>query len=147
MTARIGTYYGYDAPGLLVTVTRVAGSSGRMAVDYTTVDGDASVTTNGDLAAVADTDYYPVSGTLVFDDYEMSKTILIAIVDDGGSVPAKPRFQGGPVQSAADPVESPDVSAPRVDPVFGQVLCRILDCDIDPSLRDIDGEASAGDQH
>ena len=29
-----------DVLGLLVTVTRVAGSSGRVWVDYTTVDGD-----------------------------------------------------------------------------------------------------------
>ncbi len=128
----LATYYGYNADGLLVTVTRVAGSSGRMAVDYTTVDGDASVTTNGDLAAVAYTDYDPVSGTLVFDDYEMSKTILIPIVDDAGISQPNRDFKVVLSNPRPDPVESPDVSAPRVDPVFGQVLCRILDCDIDP---------------
>jgi uncharacterized delta-60 repeat protein len=143
-----GTYYDYNPPGLLVTVTRVAGSSGRMAVDYTTVDGDASVTTNGDLAAVAGTDYDPVSGTLVFDDYEMSKTILIPIIDDaesgvlssGGVIlgtglgVSEPNRDFKVVLSnpRRDPVESSDVSAPRVDPIFGTVLCRILDCDIDP---------------
>ena len=130
----IGTYWSYDAPGLLVTVTRVAGSSGRMAVDYTTMDGDASVTTNGDLAAKADVDYYPVSGTLVFDDYEMSKTILIEIIDDGGVAQPNRDFKVVLSNPRPDPAESPDVSAPRVDPIFNQVLCRILDCDIDPSF-------------
>ena len=130
----IGTYYDYDAPGLLVTVTRVAGSTGRMAVDYTTVDGDASVTTNGDLAAQADIDYYPVSGTLVFDDYEMSKTILVEIIDDGRVAQPNRDFKVVLSNPRPDPVESPAVSAPRVDPVFGTVLCRILDCDIDPSF-------------
>ena len=130
----IGTYWDYDAPGLLVTVTRVAGSSGRMAVDYTTMDGDASVTTNGDLAAVADTDYYPVSGTLVFDDYEMSKTILIQIIDDDGVAQPNRDFKVVLSNPRPDPAESPDVSAPRVDPIFNQVVCRILDCDIDPSF-------------
>ena len=129
-----GTYWSYDAPGVLVTVTRVAGSSGRMAVDYTTMDGDASVTTNGDLAAMADVDYYPVSGTLVFDDYEMSKTILIEILDDGGVAQPNRDFKVVLSNPRPDPAESPDVSAPRVDPIFNQVLCRILDCDIDPSF-------------
>ena len=33
------TYYNYNAPGVLVTVTRVAGSTGRATVNYQTVDG------------------------------------------------------------------------------------------------------------
>ena len=41
----------YDADGLLVTVTRVAGSTGRMAVDYTTRDGDPTIIQNGDAMA------------------------------------------------------------------------------------------------
>ena len=39
------TYYRYDVPGVLVTVTRTAGSSGRVEVDYTTVDGDTNLLT------------------------------------------------------------------------------------------------------
>ena len=117
-----------------------------MAVDYTTVDGDASVTTNGDLAAMADIDYYPVSGTLVFDDYEMSKTILIEIIDDGGVAQPNRDFKVVLSNPRPDPVESPAVSAPRVDPIFGTVLCRILDCDIDPSFGTSQGTIH-GDQH
>jgi len=126
------SYYSYDAPGLRVTVTRVAGSSGRVAVDYTTVDGNTNVITNGDSPAVAGQDYFPVSGTLVFDDFEMSKTILIPINDDFGIARPNRDFMVVLSNPRRDPAESSDVSAPRVDSVFGQALCRILDCDIDP---------------
>jgi len=126
------SYYSYNVPGLLVTVTRVAGSSGRVAVDYATVDGNASVITNGDLPALQFQDYTPVSGTLVFDDFEMSKTILIPIADDFGLSRQNRDFTVALSNSRRDPLESPSVSTPRVDSVFGQVLCRILDCDISP---------------
>ena len=143
------SYYFYNAPGLLVTVTRVAGSSGRMAVDYTTVDGNPNVITNGDIPAVSvpslltgQTDYETVSGTLVFDDFEMSKTILIPIISHttpGGEIGLTGQayeqnrdFMVALSNPRRDPLESPDVSVPRVDSVFGQALCRILSCDIDP---------------
>jgi len=136
------SYYYYDAPGMLVTVTRVAGSTGRVAVDYTTVDGNPNVITNGDAPAIAGVDYEPVSGTLVFDDFEMSKTILVTILPhtsiagilDTTGLDYQPNrdFTIALSNPRRDPAESPDVSAPRVDPVFGQALCRILDCDIDP---------------
>src|SRR5258708_32936754 len=35
----VATYYNYNARGVLVTVTRTAGSVGRMMIDYQTVDG------------------------------------------------------------------------------------------------------------
>ena len=122
----------YDPYGLLVTVTRVAGSTGRMAVDYTTQDGDPTIITNGDAMAAANTDYYPVSGTLVFDDYEMSKTILVYIYDDGGVPRPNRDFEVVLSNPRRDPAESTDVPPPRVDPIFGTAICRILDCDIDP---------------
>jgi hypothetical protein len=133
------SYYYYDQAGLLVTVTRVAGSSGRVAVDYATVDGDPNAITDGDAPAVANTDYLPEFGTLVFDDFEMSKTILIPIVDDGGVSRPNRDFSVVLSNPRRDPVESSgksnpqaDISAPRVDSIFGRVQCRILDCDIDP---------------
>ncbi len=66
------TYYSYNPPGVLVTVTRVAGSTGRATVGYQTLDGTyltnyypAGLTnywpaTNwpiGDVAAHAGVDY------------------------------------------------------------------------------------------
>ena len=140
-----GTYYSPDVQGLLVTVTRVAGSSGRVSVDYTTVDGTTNNLVSGDVPALAGQDYTSVSGTLIFDDYEMSKTIVIPIIDDVGQntsgggngenfgVPRPNRdFSVVLSNPQRDPAESPDVSAPRVDSIFGKALCRILDCDIDP---------------
>ncbi len=114
----VGTYYNYNAPGALVTITRSAGSKGRVYVDYTTVDGPGltnaflfptnvlpafTAYTNYNYYITADglpatgpggatvvtniaplSDYSPVSGRLVFDDFEMSKTILLPINRNGG---------------------------------------------------------------
>ena len=77
-------------------------------------------------------DYVPVKGTLVFDDFEMSKTILIPI--KYRSVTAQSNLVFGIQLSnpALDPYESTDVSAPRVDPVFGTAEIRVLNSDADP---------------
>ena len=173
------TYYNYDPPGVLVTVTRVAGSTGRATVRYRTWDG--SYLTNyyppgltnswpatnwpiGDLAAHAGVDYgyswgntNPVSGTLVFDDFEMSKTILIPIIDptthnsfgSGGNTnntffciqliddTANPDPITGPTSPLLDPLESGDVAPPRVDPFFNLALVKILNVNADPYGPDL----------
>ena len=137
--------------GVLVTVTRVGGSSGRVTVGYSTVDGDqlsdhytfdptndvtipdgVPIPLSGDAAAHSFTDYEPVTGTLTFDDFEMSKTILIPIVDDFGL--AQPNRDFGVVlfTPQKDLLESPVVSQPRLDPIYSQALVRILDADVDP---------------
>jgi len=126
------TYYSYDVAGLLVTITRVGGSAGRVSVDYTTENGDPSVITNGDIPAIAGVDYTGVSGTLIFDDFEMSKTIYVPIIDDGGTPQPNRDFVVALSNPQVDPQESVNVSAPRLDPAFSTVACRILDCDIDP---------------
>jgi uncharacterized delta-60 repeat protein len=129
-----------DANGVLVTVTRVAGAYGRVRVDYTTADlslntnlmGTNGFLINGDLPAVAYQDYFPASGTLTFDDYEMSKTILIEVENSG---PPRPNRDFGVVLSNAqlDPSESIAVSPPRVDAQFGEAMVRILDVNVDPN--------------
>lgn len=125
------TYYQYNVPGLLVTVTRVAGSAGRALVDYQTVDGDSlPVLPIGDAGAVANVDYQPVSGTLVFDDYEMSKTILIPIIYTGSQ--SNSVFGVQLSNPRPDPFESSDVSPPRVDPNFSLALVKILSVEADP---------------
>jgi uncharacterized delta-60 repeat protein len=146
------TDYRYDkqTAGVLVTVTRVAGSSGRVTVGYTTVDGadlhdhyrfdpllglipDGSpIALSGDAPAVAGRDYSAVSGTLTFDDFEMSKTILIPIIDDFATVQHNRDFGVVLFNPQRDPAESTLVSQPRLDTIDSQALVRILDADIDP---------------
>src|ERR1035437_3795980 len=52
------TYYNYNVPGALVTVTRVAGSSGRVTLDYSTEDGTSlNAIPPGDTPAFVGRDY------------------------------------------------------------------------------------------
>ena len=197
----VGTYYNYNAPGVLVTITRAAGSKGRVAVQYTTEDGASlpfatNVPSNETLASAVYTnivyfvdtngiaytnaagfssstntikgggDYQPVSGTLVFDDFEMSKTILVPInngaTSSGAGYLSNPvittnvmislggkdvTLQKGPVipntlynavfgvaitNVFIDPIEAPDVSPPRMDPIFNVAEVKILNTAADP---------------
>ena len=125
-----------------MTVTRVAGSTGRATVDYSTEDGTYYGGFN-DIPAYAGEDYEPVSGTLVFDDYEMSKTILIPIIDNSGnSSGIGLGGSGGNLYNKVfsvvlsnpqlDPLESGDVSPPRVDPSFTTAEVKILNSAADP---------------
>ncbi len=170
------TYYSYNAPGVLVTVTRVGGSSGRAMVNYQTFDGTNLLIGPNDLPGLSTTTfsttfitnyvpsdcesnmfvtpnftyslaaYSPMSGTLVFDDHEMSKTILIPIIDKGGFVAGdqtnrvfgiKLIDDGGVTSPMLDPNESSDVSQPRVDPTFGTAMIRVLDSNADPYGPDL----------
>ncbi|MDB6033881.1 MAG: hypothetical protein JWM16_4219 [Verrucomicrobiales bacterium] len=73
--------------GALVTVVRTGGSRGKVLVDYTTINnfalpcGSASPSSAG--LAVPNCDYYPTSGTLVFDDFQMSTNFLVEVTSDG----------------------------------------------------------------
>ncbi len=130
-----------DGYGALVTVTRVAGSSGRVTVDYTTTNlamdpylmGPTGFLANGDLPAVPGQDYVPTSGTLTFDDYEMSKTILIPVLNPY-NLPPRPNRDFGVVLSnpQVDPSESSLIPQPRVDNTFSLAVVRILDVNVDP---------------
>jgi uncharacterized delta-60 repeat protein len=145
------TGYDFEVPGVLVTITRVGGSSGRCTVNYTTEDGNnihdhytydsvndvlipdgSLIPLAGDAPAVAFQDYSPVSGTLTFNDSEMSKTILVPIIDDAGIPRHNRDFSIVLYNVQKDGLESPLVSQPRLDPTDSQVLVRILDADIDP---------------
>ena len=139
-----------DANGVLLTVTRVAGSYGRVSVNYATTNligytnlmatNGSGFLANGDLTAVAGIDYVPVvSGTLTFDDYEMSKTILIPIIRGVNSRPAlppRPNRDFGVLLSTpqVDPSESPAIPNPRVDNTFDLAVVRILDVNTDPTF-------------
>src|ERR1035437_5772882 len=138
------TYYNYNVPGALVTVTRVAGSSGRVTLAYSTEDGTSLPSIPlGDTPAIAGVDYTPVSGTLVFDDYEMSKTILIPIsyfntlgggVLVGTILGDQTNRVFGVVLSnpRLDYLESGAVSQPRVETQFGTAIVKILNVNADP---------------
>ncbi len=141
------TYYKYNVPGVLVTVTRVAGSTGRATVNYQTVDGNSLPfmplqfstpfgTNFAYVGAASNIDYVTVSGTLVFDDYEMSKNILVPIIDAGpfGSGGTTNNTVFGMMLSSAglDGLEFSDVSQPRVDPNFSLALVKILNVNADP---------------
>jgi len=120
------TYYTYFPTGLVVSVTRLAGASGRALVDYATVDG----------TAMADFDYMPVSGTLAFDDFEMSKEITVPILmgrfGDDFMFPPKPGLDFSVVLSNArlDPAESLEVSPPRLDLTWSNATVRVLNYDL-----------------
>ncbi len=132
-SGRESTDYEFGVDGVLVTVTRVAGSSGRMLVDYSTL-----VLTNAplpvDLPASEFQDYFPVQGTLVFDNFEMSKSIVIPI--SFGSFGANSNVDFAVVLSNPRPAaaESSFVSPPRLDPTFSTGIVHILNLNIDPNL-------------
>ena len=151
------TYYDYNAQGVLVTVTRTAGSTGRAEVNYTTVDGTNLVVGLNDMPAFGEVttnfvtvtnaakgtvstnavavapDYMPANGTLVFDDFEMSKTILIHINYKQTAGDQTNRVFGVQLSDpVSDPGESSTVSQPRVDPTFGTAVVRILNDNADP---------------
>ena len=149
--------YLYDAKGALIKVTRVGGSSGRVQVGYTTMSitndaylvstnalpsniyipgnflssSSATYLINGDQVAVAGLDYTPVSGTLTFDDSEMSKSIFIPIVNNvGGGVNRD--FLVVLTNATLDVAETSAVQAPRLDNTYSQMAVRILATDLDP---------------
>ena len=142
------SYYTFDPGGVLVTVTRVAGSSGRLWVDYTTADITNSLASilgpfQAPLPAVGGTDYTPISGTLVFDDFEMSKTLVIPINPNTrfyGTTTNNPNdtptgwntnwvdhdFQVILSNPRLDPYETTNVSPPRLDAPFATATVRIM---------------------
>ena len=95
----------WSVQGVRVTVTRVAGSTGRALVDLLTADGSAT----------ALNDYQTVLATLVFDDWEMSKSVIIPIVYNFGCGTNR-SFQVNLINPRLDPAESTAVLPPRLDP-------------------------------
>jgi uncharacterized delta-60 repeat protein len=59
--------------GALITVVRTNGATGRCLVDYATIEG---------ATAIPFVDYLPTSGTLIFDDYQMSANFLVPVLSD-----------------------------------------------------------------
>ncbi|PYJ06936.1 MAG: hypothetical protein DMF06_17040, partial [Verrucomicrobia bacterium] len=59
--------------GAVITVVRTNTAVGRCLVDYSTVEG---------ATAIPFVDYLPTSGTLVFDDYQMSANFIVPVMSD-----------------------------------------------------------------
>jgi len=98
--------------GARVTVTRVAGSSGRA-----TVDLDSPLTNS--------------TVTLVFDDWEMSKSVILPIPND----PLSFDNTDYPVTLSnpqLDPLESTQILPPRIDPDHGVQTVTVLNYQYDP---------------
>ena len=134
------TYYTYDPAGVLVTVTRVGGSS------WTAAGGlhDGRHHQYQPVLLWSDTrggggGLYPGSGTLVFDDFEMSKTIVdpthqpgdTTLTNDPYSNPwpfdwVDKDFNVVLSNPRLDPFESTNVSPPRLDTPFSTARVRIV---------------------
>ena len=69
---------------------------------------------------------------LTFNDSEVSKSIVIPIIDDFGLANHNRDFSVVLFNPQRDVSESTAVSQPRLDPLDSQVLIRILDADMDP---------------
>jgi uncharacterized repeat protein (TIGR01451 family) len=62
-----------NAGNAVIRVTRTGGTAGVLAVNYSATEG----------TAIAGKHFVPVSGTLIFQDGELSKTFTVPILDDG----------------------------------------------------------------
>ena len=80
----------HSVKGVMVTVNRLGGTTGRVLVDYST-SSNFFVITNvffpffpffGGSFAVPGIDYTPVSGTLIFDDFQSSTNFVIPVLSD-----------------------------------------------------------------
>ncbi|MDB6034285.1 MAG: hypothetical protein JWM16_4623 [Verrucomicrobiales bacterium] len=95
--------------GGLITVTRTQGSTGRVLVDYATDE-----TPNGSAnQARPNVDYVPTSGTLIFDDYQMSTNFVIRVLNGGTGILDKivPIVLSNP---RPDPRENPALIIPTL---------------------------------
>ncbi len=112
-----------SALGARVTVTRVAGACGRALVNLLTADGSATSLS----------DYQTVLATLVFDDWEMSKNVIIPVVWNPGCGTNR-FFTVNLINPRLDPAESSAVLPPRLDPGHSISTVLIKEHDGEPTL-------------
>ena len=123
--AEPGDVGNHSVSGVVITITRLFGSDGRVAVNYQT-------TTNG--TAVPDTDYTSVQGQLIFENQEMSRSFVVPIIDDGG-IAADNRDFGVALTTVALTNEFDTlISPPRIDAAISNATVTILDVDVDPAV-------------
>ena len=79
------SYTGTEGATATITVSRSAGSSGSVSVDYATSNGTATAGTCG----TAGSDYQPASGTLTFAEGVVSQTFTVSLCADQVIDPAE----------------------------------------------------------
>jgi len=103
--------------GAVVTVTRINGATGRMLVGYRVTGG----------TAIPGVDYVPetAQGTLVFDDYQMSASFVITMIDRGG-LQGNRNIQLELFNPQADVAagEDPSLAPALTTPTFAEVEIR-----------------------
>lgn len=136
--------------GARITISRQFGTVGKCIVSFTCTDG-ATPLPRGTMPAVAGRHYLrPARTDVVFDDFEISKTILIRPIDDGVISAGNPGRMGMCDSNRVftislagvrlDPGEDPTVvSPPRIDPDHSNSVVTIVDMDGAPDSTGTNG--------
>ncbi len=125
----------HDQSGAVVTITRSMGSSGRVRVSFAPEDD----------TAINMLDYFLMENEVVFNEYEMSRTIVVPIVESDPPVLEVPAddpilaflrsFKMRITEVALDEGESSEVAPPRISTAMSETLVTILDADVDPVVN------------
>lgn len=87
--------------------------------------------TNIVAAAEPFIDYIPTSGTLFFDDFQMSTNFRVSVFPNDPSPALVNRMLIVTLTNAAlDPLESPEISPARIHPLLGMAKVNVLDTDV-----------------
>ena len=122
ITTGVSSTTAWSARGARITVTRVAGSSGRAIVNLASANG----------SAVAPLNYQAVATNLVFDDWEMSKSLVIPV----NWIPidyTNRNFLLTLSNPQLDLLESAAIQPPRIETLHSTQAVNILNYDWDPA--------------
>jgi uncharacterized delta-60 repeat protein/uncharacterized repeat protein (TIGR01451 family) len=114
--------------GALITVVRNGGSTGRVLVDYSTVDDPSVICNNTNTLAAPNCDYVPTRGTLVFDDFQTSTNFLVRILQNDfptfiiSNFPPAKRLNLTLSNVRPDPQEDPTLIIPTLGTVTNASL-------------------------
>ena len=118
--------------GIEITVTRTNGTKGRVLVDYYTTNNPAltnRIGAFGTRAAVPYSDYVPTSGTLIFDDFQMSTNFIVRVLPDFDT-----NGTAEVMLVLTNPRPSPEEDPAEIKPQLGAVNVSSLDIyEVDPA--------------
>jgi hypothetical protein len=119
-----GDVAAHSVLGVVITITRIFGSDGRVAVNYATADD----------TALAGVDYTAIlNGQLVFENQEMSRSFVVPIRSDGGRPGLNRDFFVNLTAVALNNEFSNLVNPPRLDTAMTNSTVNILDVNVDPN--------------